>query len=235
MAKEVVSGIYSIRFPGSPNSIYIGQSKDVAKRWKEHLSTARTGKQSHLPIYRAFAKYGIENAIFTILEQCSEDELLLAESIWDSRFKGRGYKMYNTLAGEMKANSEALAVAHGGSSFYLKNWETNELEWFASSSECARKTGFRHNNIQCLREGKGSRGVNIYSMGQYTLPDCERPPRLQKRPKSGRVKLTKGDQVLVFPNQAKAAAFLGVTRVAITNAVRRGGKCKGYIVTQDDE
>lgn len=232
---KATSGVYSISFPGSPNSIYIGQSKNIAKRWKEHISAAKTGKQAHYPINRAFAKYGWHSAVFLILEQCPEDELLDREAHWDSHFKAQGYKMYNTLAGEMKANSEAISVAMGGSSFYLKNWETGQLEWFASNSECARKTGYSSRMVRGLREGKHQRGNNIYSMGPYTLPDCEKPPRLQERGKQGKVTLTKEGERLVFPSQTQAASFLGVHFSAVSQAISRGGKSKGWNITQDNE
>ena len=52
---------------------YIGQSSNIHKRWNAHRSAAQNPKNrdhqnSHL--YRAMRKYGIENFIFEVLEEC---------------------------------------------------------------------------------------------------------------------------------------------------------------------
>lgn len=68
----MASGIYSIT-----NTIngfrYIGQSKNIGKRWAEHLETMN--KPNNRLLYKAIEEYGIENFTFSILEICSEDLL----------------------------------------------------------------------------------------------------------------------------------------------------------------
>lgn len=60
---------------------YIGQSKRIEKRWKEHIIYAAKNKRnSHL--YNAFNKYGIENFTFSIIEQCNICELNKKEKYW---------------------------------------------------------------------------------------------------------------------------------------------------------
>lgn len=64
-------GIYKIT---SPNGrIYIGQSINIEKRWKSYKTLMNSKKQ--IKLYRSFNKYGYENHIFEIIEECNEINL----------------------------------------------------------------------------------------------------------------------------------------------------------------
>lgn len=87
-------GIYKItnRINGK---IYIGQSIDIQYRWKQHLKALNDNKYSHLKIYQAFKKYGIENFSFEIIEQCTENDLDEREKYWIKYYDSynSGYNM----------------------------------------------------------------------------------------------------------------------------------------------
>lgn len=51
---------------------YVGQSIDIARRWRQHREIAPCGQT---PLYKAIQKYGIENFEFCVLEECSKEEL----------------------------------------------------------------------------------------------------------------------------------------------------------------
>jgi group I intron endonuclease len=51
---------------------YIGKSKNVEKRWKQHLSLV--GKKRH-PLYDAIKSYGIENFKLEIID-CNEETMI---------------------------------------------------------------------------------------------------------------------------------------------------------------
>lgn len=72
------------------NKIYIGKSKDIQRRWREHHTEPfNTNCRAYDVIfYRAIRKYGIDNFKFEIIEECSEAELNEREKYW--------IKFYNT-------------------------------------------------------------------------------------------------------------------------------------------
>ena len=71
----MITGIYKITNIIN-NKVYIGQSKNILKRWTSHKNRAFVdNKEYDKYLYRAFRKYGLENFTFEVLEECSEDEL----------------------------------------------------------------------------------------------------------------------------------------------------------------
>lgn len=74
-------GIYKITNP--KGKIYIGQSIDIEKRFKQYLNL-HTTKQIKLD--RSLIKYGYENHIFEIIEECDEIHLNNKERYYQELF-----------------------------------------------------------------------------------------------------------------------------------------------------
>ena len=70
-------GIYKITNKIN-GKFYIGQSNDIMRRFGEH----KTQKHNRILVDQAIQKYGINNFIFEIIEECSLDELNEKESYW---------------------------------------------------------------------------------------------------------------------------------------------------------
>ena len=67
----VLSGVYKITNLLDTNRCYIGSSKDLQRRWKDHLYTARKiDHPSRGKVHCAIAEYGSENFSFEIMEEC---------------------------------------------------------------------------------------------------------------------------------------------------------------------
>ena len=78
------------------NKHYIGKTeRDPEIRWKEHRRHAKT---LDLPLYRAFNKYGINSFIFSIVEECPNNELDEKEIYWIDFYNSYS-KGYNCTAG----------------------------------------------------------------------------------------------------------------------------------------
>ena len=72
-------GIYKITNTIN-NKCYIWQSVDIKRRWREHKS--RDLYESDRPLYKAMRKYGLENFVFEVIEECLFSELDIREQYW---------------------------------------------------------------------------------------------------------------------------------------------------------
>lgn len=61
---------------------YIGQSNCIERRFRQHLSLCEQKRFSNKPLYLAFKKYGIQNFIFEVVEECAVDLLNQQEQYW---------------------------------------------------------------------------------------------------------------------------------------------------------
>jgi group I intron endonuclease len=73
-----MTGIYRIRNLINDNCYY-GSSKNIEKRWKTHKNQLRRKKHINSILQSAWNKYGEENFIFEIIEECSKDKLFETE------------------------------------------------------------------------------------------------------------------------------------------------------------
>lgn len=76
-------GIYSLYWE-EPDLIYIGQSQNIERRYKEHLNLLIRNKHYNYKVQEAYIKYGLP--MHTVLEVCSLSELNSAEVYWTSEF-----------------------------------------------------------------------------------------------------------------------------------------------------
>ena len=74
-------GIYKITNKVN-NKIYIGQSQDIITRIKGHKNTLKANTHFNLHLQRAYNKYGIDNFIYEIKEECNEDIINNREFYW---------------------------------------------------------------------------------------------------------------------------------------------------------
>lgn len=70
-------GIYLLRFNGT-DKVYIGQSRNIEKRFIEHLSSFRLNSASK-KLYDAYSMYGIPS--LEILAECDDSEVLELEAL----------------------------------------------------------------------------------------------------------------------------------------------------------
>ena len=90
-------GIYKIHHKDTGKS-YVGLSVDIFRRWKEH-SNFWEAKNKWSAIKHALNKHGLENFTFTILEECSKEELNDREIHWIKELNTQAPNGYNLTAG----------------------------------------------------------------------------------------------------------------------------------------
>lgn len=97
----VLCGIYKIQNKIN-NKIYIGQSINIFQRWNSHKRAYKDilNKDYNKHLYRSIRKYGIENFDFSVIEECSREELNEKEKYWISYYDSTNpEKGYNLLEG----------------------------------------------------------------------------------------------------------------------------------------
>jgi hypothetical protein len=88
-------GIYKITSP--TNKIYIGQSTNIENR-KYYYTSIKCDKQPKL--YNSLLKYGWEQHIFEVIEECLEEQLNEREIYWGNYFKVLGENGLNLRLGD---------------------------------------------------------------------------------------------------------------------------------------
>lgn len=91
-----ICGIYKITNKVN-NKCYIGQSKDIIKRWKTEYKWHKLNNHLH----SAFNKYGLENFDFEIIEECEPSLLNEREKFWINVYNSfdRNFGYNKTLGG----------------------------------------------------------------------------------------------------------------------------------------
>ena len=76
---------------------YIGQSVDVATRWKNHIKTGLgIDASSTNKLYSAMQEYGVWNFSFELIEDCSKEQLNEKEAFWINMYKSDQIGMNST-------------------------------------------------------------------------------------------------------------------------------------------
>lgn len=85
------SGVYIIKNLINGN-FYIGSSCDIKKRWNSHKSGLRNNKHVNKHLQNAWNKYGEENFIFEIIEECLPEFCIKREQYYlDSLLEAQKY------------------------------------------------------------------------------------------------------------------------------------------------
>ena len=149
--------------------IYIGQSINIQQRWKAHRSKPfyKNGDQYQTPLYRAIRKYGLNNFIFEIIEECFESELNDKEQYYIQYYDATNPdKGYNLTRGGQTAPLEVLL-----SDLQIKEIYDLLTESDLSESEIATKYNVSQRYIS---------GINL---GQYRIQPGYTYPLLKYRSK----------------------------------------------------
>jgi predicted GIY-YIG superfamily endonuclease len=68
--------------------IYIGKTnRTIEVRWREHCKDFIAKRKQHLPLYRAFEKYGLENFTIEEVEQCLDTQAEEREKYWIEKLR----------------------------------------------------------------------------------------------------------------------------------------------------
>ena len=88
---EIISGIYTITNTVT-GKLYLGCSKNVNGREKVHMRALARNKHKNKPLNKDVVKYGIENFLFELLEECEVNHLIAMECYWANMLSARNPK-----------------------------------------------------------------------------------------------------------------------------------------------
>jgi len=91
--------IYGI-FNNLNGKLYIGLTKNLVRRWYEHVKNSKTITSNSYAVHHALAKYGIKNFILKKIDDAIDlNEANLKEMLWIKELKINGYQLYNETNG----------------------------------------------------------------------------------------------------------------------------------------
>jgi len=126
------------------NKKYIGQSTNIESRWKIHNSRLSKNCHNNKHLQLAWNKYGKNNFVFKIIEECSKEALDKKEKYFIKFFKSD--------------NSEfGYNVTKGGKSFSSENMtEKMKISCSINGKKAANKIRYikLHSNNKCKQCGK---------------------------------------------------------------------------------
>lgn len=140
-----MTGIYKITNKIS-GKIYIGQAYDITRRLSVHK---RGGNQDNQAIDKAIVKYGQDNFLYEIIEECSVDELNEREIYWIAHFNSYR-KGYNSTTGGQGAQNLAIKL----SSEDIEAIYALLIDYEFSQKEIASKFGVSEHTISDINRGK---------------------------------------------------------------------------------
>lgn len=80
------------------NKVYIGQSINIASRWRRHRTDANI---KDTPLYQDIRKYGLNNFSFEVIEECTKEQLDERERFWIDKYDSYN-NGYNLTSGGQK-------------------------------------------------------------------------------------------------------------------------------------
>ena len=129
---EDIPGVYLIRNTKN-NKVYIGSSKHILTRFKEHIRYLKGGYHSNSHLQAAYNKYGSECFEVSVLIYCESSQIRLKEKTYLDL-----YQSYNSDYGyNILRFSETGVVEHSDES--LKKISDSKKKWYTSLSDEERE------------------------------------------------------------------------------------------------
>lgn len=142
-------GIYKIQNIEN-NKIYIGQSVDIAQRWREHRSDVLVNRNNSI-LHQAMKKYGESNFSYEIIEECQKDALDEREIYWIQYFNSMAPNGYNQTSGGYSGQGEIFRKP-----VLQYDLKGKFIQEFESASEAARQLNVFQSNLTAACRGESS-------------------------------------------------------------------------------
>ena len=145
MRKEV-TGIYKI-INLLNSKVYIGKSKTVFERIYQHKRTLRKGIHHNNHLQKSWDKYGEENFVFEVVEECDVEKLTIREIYWIEQYKSI-YKNFGYNLKEETANLNIpIEKNRKYSKIYQISLDNKLIKIHNSILDAAREININHRKL----------------------------------------------------------------------------------------
>ena len=166
-------GIYRIKNLINEKSYY-GSSKNIEKRWKKHLNELRKKKHINNFLQNAWNKYGENNFIFEIVQECEEKDLLVIEQKYIDLFGYYNIGLKSRGGDNLTKNPNKMKIIEKikkGNKLWLNNLSNDEKKQHFSRPldknpnwkggltynfcKCGKRIGYKHKHCQKCQPKNG--------------------------------------------------------------------------------
>ena len=149
------------------SKVYVGQTTDTLdNRFKAHIAESTKKRSKNRPLYKAFAKYGIENFYIEALEELPHDTALLQqqEIFWIAKYK--------SYCGD--ADSHGYNATRGGDSRLLFDHELIARD--LAKTGCLLQTSINCNcTTDTVSKIAKAYSISFMSSQEYARELCSKP------------------------------------------------------------
>lgn len=163
-------GIYKITNP--EGAVYIGQSKDIEKRFYRH-KTNKTYVGNSL-IMQSFEKHGVEKHVFEIIEECDASELRTKERFYQDKYISDGIKSLNSILTKteekpFERSDEYKSLIHNTKSLEVKRRNHKNGFRVSESTELLNITAVAYDSTISVEMTK-QRAIEF---AKYIIKECD--------------------------------------------------------------
>lgn len=143
--------------------LYIGQARDIKKRWNEHIRELNNGIHCNKHLQNAWNKYGKENFKFSIIIECAENDLNELEKYYIEHLHSLTHENgYNITVGGTGGNTvewtEEKRAVH---SDILKKIPRTK-QWLENMSKSQKGRVINHNSVERAKATKIINGNTVH-------------------------------------------------------------------------
>lgn len=181
------------------NKLYIGQTEDWVRRYKEHKS-----REHNIHLIRAYAKYGFDNFEFKILQVfSSDDEITLRRKLNEAEV--RYIKYFDS---------------HNPKKGYNQTDGGDGINGFTHSEESKKKMSQAKKGFAVANSGSFKKGCIPWNKGKSYKADTTNKPIAKYS--------LDGDYITTFRSLKEASESVGGLSSNMRRAIKKTGKYKNY-------
>lgn len=159
-------GIYILYFD-ELDKVYVGQSVDIQKRYRDHKSALQRNKHTNYKLQQAYNLYGLP--FLTIIEECRINELDSLEKSWTKELNSISNGLNIVEAGKGTGQGPNNSFAKYNKLTILKIFRHSYLKEYSNLTvkEIAVKLNVKESTIKSLRYGNNHHWLQETYPTQY--------------------------------------------------------------------